>query len=103
MSAGELETRARLKIPAVMIHFNNQCFGWIKALQALHAEEKFYSVDSGPTDPAKVAEGFGVNAIKIQTSTELDAGLDMACSLKEPVFRDFGRDQGARKILPEAP
>src|SRR5438874_1246301 len=33
MSAGELETLSRLQIPAVLIHFNNACFGWIKALQ----------------------------------------------------------------------
>lgn len=89
MSAGELETLARLKIPAVMIHFNNQCFGWIKALQALHAKEKFYSVDFGPSDPAQVAEGFGVEAIKIQTSAELDAGLDLAFSMKKPVLLDI--------------
>ena len=100
MSAGELETRARLKIPAVMIHFNNQCFGWIKALQALHAEEKFYSVDFGPTDPAKVAEGFGVKAIKIQTSTELDAGLDMAFSMKEPVFIDIASECEVSELPP---
>ena len=36
MSAGELETLARLHVPAVLIHFNNGCFGWIKTLQALH-------------------------------------------------------------------
>ena len=45
MSAGELETLVRLKIPAVLIHFNNGCFGWIKALQALHSKGKFLSVD----------------------------------------------------------
>ncbi len=100
MSAGELETPARLKIPAVMIHFNNQCFGWIKALQALHAEEKFYSIDFGPTDPAKVAEGFGVKAIKIQTSTELDAGLDMAFSMKEPVFIDIASECEVSELPP---
>jgi hypothetical protein len=33
MSAGELETLSRLQVPAVLIHFNNACFGWIKALQ----------------------------------------------------------------------
>lgn len=100
MSAGELETLARLKIPAVMIHFNNQCFGWIKALQALHAEEKFYSVDFSPTDPAKVAEGFGVNAIRIQTPAELDAGLDKAFSMKEPIFIDIASECEVSELPP---
>ena len=89
MSAGEIETLARLNIPALMIHFNNGCFGWIKALQALHAKEKFYSVDFGPTDPAKVAEGFGVRAMRIQSTEDLDAGLDMAFAGNGPVFLDI--------------
>ena len=89
MSAGEIETLARLNIPAVMIHFNNGCFGWIKALQALHAKEKFYSVDFSSTDPARVAEGFGVSAMRIATPEDLDAGLDMAFGRKGPVFLDI--------------
>lgn len=100
MSAGELETLARLKIPAVMIHFNNQCFGWIKALQALHTEEKFYSVDFSPTDPVKVAEGFGVKAIKIQDAKELDTGLDMAFRMDEPVFIDVASECEVSELPP---
>ncbi len=59
MSAGDLETVSRLNIPAVLIHFNNAAFGWIKALQKLHCKEKYYSVDFNANDPVKVAEGFG--------------------------------------------
>ncbi len=89
MSAGEIETLARLRIPAVMIHFNNGCFGWIKALQALHAKAKFYSVDFSRTDPATVAEGFGVEAMRIETPQDLDAGLDRAFAASGPVFLDI--------------
>jgi acetolactate synthase I/II/III large subunit len=100
MSAGELETLARLKIPAVMIHFNNRCFGWIKALQALHAKEKFYSVDFSPTDPAKVAEGFGVKAICIRTADELEAGLETAFAAREPIFLDVVSESEVSELPP---
>jgi acetolactate synthase I/II/III large subunit len=100
MSAGELETLARLKIPAVMIHFNNGCFGWIKALQALHAKEKFYSVDFSPTDPARVAEGFGVRAIRIRTVEELEAGLETAFSATEPIFLDVVSESEVSELPP---
>ena len=100
MSAGELETLARLKIPAVMMHFNNGCFGWIKALQALHAKGKFYSVDFCPTDPVKVAEGFGVKAVRVETADELDTGLDMAFASNMPVFLDIVSESEVSELPP---
>ncbi|HRR41942.1 MAG TPA: thiamine pyrophosphate-binding protein, partial [Syntrophales bacterium] len=78
MSAGELETLARLNISAVLIHFNNSMFGWIKCLQKLHSAEKYLSVDFTPGNPAMVARGFGLKALEIRTAAELDEGLDEA-------------------------
>jgi acetolactate synthase I/II/III large subunit len=89
MSAGELETLARLGIKAVLIHFNNGCFGWIKALQALHSRGKFYSVDFTPGNPALVAEGFGVPARSVETPTELENALDEAFAWNGPFFIDI--------------
>ncbi len=88
MVAGELETLSRLNTPAVLIHFNNSCFGWIKALQALHANSKFYSVDFTPGSPAKVAEGFGIKSLQVTTPEELAAGLDAAFASEGPFFLD---------------
>jgi acetolactate synthase-1/2/3 large subunit len=88
MSAGELETLARLGIPAVLIHFNNGCFGWIKALQALYSKNKFLSVDFTSGNMAQVAEGFGFRALHIETPRELEEGLDEAFAAWEPVFLD---------------
>lgn len=88
MSAGELETLARLNIPAVLIHFNNSMFGWIKCLQKLHCDEKYFSVDFTPGNPAMVARGFGLKALEIKTSAELEDGLDEAFAQNGPVFLD---------------
>ncbi len=88
MSAGELETLARLNIPAVLIHFNNGSFGWIKALQALHSKKKFFSVDFTPGKPTLVAEGFGLRAFHVETVADLEKALDQAFASRAPVFVD---------------
>jgi acetolactate synthase-1/2/3 large subunit len=100
MAAGELETLVRLKIPAVLIHFNNGCFGWIKALQALHSEGKFLSVDFNPGNMAKVAEGFGLKAFHIRTSAELEKGLDAAFDSQDPVFLDVVTEPEITELPP---
>ena len=89
MSAGDLETISRLNIPAVLIHFNNAAFGWIKALQKLHCKEKYYSVDFNAHDPVKVAQGFGLTAISVDTPGDLKAAFEQAFEGPSPVFLDI--------------
>jgi acetolactate synthase-1/2/3 large subunit len=100
MSAGELETLARLEIPAVLIHFNNGCFGWIKALQALHCQSKFLSVDFTPGDMSRVAEGFGLKAFHIESPDELERGLDEAFASRVPVFLDIVTEPELSELPP---
>jgi acetolactate synthase-1/2/3 large subunit len=88
MSAGELETLVRFGIPAVLIHFNNGCFGWIKALQKLHSRGKFLSVDFTPGNMVQVAQGFGLKAFHIETPAELEEALDESFGQREPIFLD---------------
>ena len=102
MSAGELETLVRLNIPAILIHFNNECFGWIKALQALHSNEKYYSVDFGSTNPAKLAESFGMKSMSILNPDELKEGMDMAFSSTSPVFLDIICESEVTELPPVA-
>jgi len=99
-AAGEMETLMRLNIPAILIHFNNECFGWIKALQALHAKEKFYSVDFNRSNPSKVAEGFGLEALHISTLEELCSGLDKAFKSTKPVFLDIVSESEVNELPP---
>ncbi|MCF8039031.1 MAG: thiamine pyrophosphate-binding protein [Desulfohalobiaceae bacterium] len=100
MSAGELETLSRLQIPAILIHFNNGSFGWIKALQSLHSQEKYFSVDFTPGDPAMVARGFGVQALTVKTPQDLEAGLDQAFAGPGPVFLDVLSESEVSEMPP---
>src|SRR6266480_302850 len=88
MAMGDLETIARLKIPALLVNFNNSCFGWIKALQRLHGHERFLSVDFRAQDYSRIAREFGFRAWHVRTHTELEEALDDAFSLNEPAFLD---------------
>ncbi len=89
MSAGELETLTRLNIPAVMIHFNNGTFGWIKALQKLHCQEKYFSVDFQTGDMSALAAVFGIKGYHVKIPGDLDDALDDAFKHKGPVFIDI--------------
>lgn len=100
MSAGELETVSRLGIPAILIHFNNGTFGWIKALQKLHCNEKYFSVDFNANDPVMVARGFGLKAIPIHTAKELEQGLEEAFSSAGPVFLDIKSEPESEDLPP---
>jgi acetolactate synthase-1/2/3 large subunit len=104
MSAGELETLARLNIPAVLIHFNNACFGWIKALQRVHApansNDGTFSVDFGAYDMSKLADVYGIRSYRVETPAQLESALEEAFSLNTPCFLDIVVESIADRIPP---
>ena len=63
MCVGELETAVRLKLPITFVVISNAVYGWIKAGQKTGYGERYFSVDFGVTDHAKVAEAFGVQEL----------------------------------------
>jgi acetolactate synthase-1/2/3 large subunit len=89
MSVGELETIARLAVPALLLHFNNASFGLIKAVQRLHGRNATQSVDFSATNAAKVAEAFGLRAWRVTDAASLDAALDAAFAHSGPCFIDL--------------
>jgi acetolactate synthase-1/2/3 large subunit len=89
MSCGELETLTRLQVPAVLLHFNNGCFGWIKALQKLHNDAQYLSVDFTRLDVARIAQGFGLKGLRAANAEELVAALDEAFASDGPVLIDI--------------
>ncbi len=88
MTAGELETLVRLQIPAVLIHFNNGCFGWIKALQRVRKLPESFSVDFNPGDMAGVARAFGLQGFRVESAADLPAAFDAAFACTGPAFID---------------
>jgi acetolactate synthase-1/2/3 large subunit len=86
MSVGELETISRLNLPIVLIQCSNGSFGWIKELQHLYHDRRYYSVDFTTVDYAAIARGFGLAAVDVTDPKDLKRSLQDALSSGRPTF-----------------
>ena len=88
MCVGELETAVRLKLPITFVVISNAVYGWIKAGQKTGYQQRYFSVDFGVTDHAKVAEGFGVRSWRVTQPGQLNEVLGKALAAGEPTLVD---------------
>ena len=88
MCVGELETAVRLKLPITFVVISNAVYGWIKAGQKTGYQQRYFSVDFGVTDHAKVAEGFGVRSWRVTQPGQLNEILGKALAAAEPTLVD---------------
>jgi acetolactate synthase-1/2/3 large subunit len=88
MCAGELETAVRLKLPITFVVISNAVYGWIKAGQKTGYAERYFSVDFGVTDHAKVAEAFGVRSWRVSDPQELNSIFKKAIAHDGPTLVD---------------
>lgn len=101
MSGTELETISRLRLPITLVHFNNGTYGWIKMLQKLHYDERYFGVDFSPTtDYVGVAEALGVRGVRIEHPDQLDSALAEAMASDEPVFIDVPTKSELEEVPP---
>ena len=89
MCVGELETAVRLKLPITFVVISNAVYGWIKAGQKTGYAERYFSVDFGVTDHAKVAQAFGVKAFRVFDPLKLSSVLKEAVNSGEPTLVDI--------------
>src|SRR3954471_22410709 len=89
MCVGELETAVRLKLPITFVVISNAVYGWIKAGQKTGYAQRYFSVDFGVTDHAKVAEAFGVKSFRVVDPSKLHDALKRALSAGEPTLVDI--------------
>lgn len=100
MSLGDLETIARLQVPTILLHFNNSCYGWIKALQKSRGTSGPLSVDFSAVDASAIARGFGLDAHRVETREELEAAMDAAFARRAPTFLDLVVESVADVVPP---
>ena len=89
MCAGELETAVRLKLPITFVVIANAVYGWIKAGQKAGYGSRYFSVDFGVTDHAKVADAFGVRSWRVTEPKELNGVLRKALNSEGPTLVDI--------------
>ncbi len=87
-SVGELETISRVGGNINIILFNNKCYGWIKAeLQASYGPKYVdFATNFKEIDYQKIAEGFGLEAFKVEEAKDLPHILQEAFKLNVPTF-----------------
>jgi acetolactate synthase-1/2/3 large subunit len=101
MSAGELETIARLQLPVIILQFNNSCFGWIKTLQHLYHDGRYVSVDfSADTDHAAIARGFGLQGVRVERPEALGPAIRQALDSRRPTFIDVVTEPETTEVPP---
>jgi acetolactate synthase-1/2/3 large subunit len=88
MCVGELETVVRLKLPITFIVISNAVYGWIKAGQKSGYDRRYFSVDFGVTDHAKVAAGFGVKSWQVTRPEDLKDIFKKALEADGPTLVD---------------
>ncbi|WP_156993263.1 thiamine pyrophosphate-binding protein [Pseudonocardia acaciae] len=71
MSCGELETIARLGLPVIAVQLTNHSLGWIKMLQHLYQDRRYFGVDPGPIDAVAVARACGLSAARPESVADL--------------------------------
>ncbi len=100
MCMGEMETLVRLNCPAVLIQFNNSCFGWIKGLHRMQGKgaNDCYSVDINNINAAKIAENFGLKSFQVETLEEFETAFEEALLHDGPCFLDVVVESFAERM-----
>jgi acetolactate synthase-1/2/3 large subunit len=87
-TCGELETLARLNLPVLMVVVSNATYGWIKAGQRASFDRRYFGVDFGRTDHARVASAFGVKSWRVDDPARLRPALRAAARHHGPALVD---------------
>jgi acetolactate synthase-1/2/3 large subunit len=85
-SCGEFETATRLNLPIVYIQCSNDAFGWIKELQHLYHDDRYFGVDFNGVDYAAIARGFGLKSWSITDPAEIERTLQEALAHGGPAY-----------------
>ena len=87
ISAGELETLVRLRLPVTLIVLNNAGYGWIKAGQKQQGGS-YFSVDFSMSNHAAIAEAYGMHACRVEDPADLAGALEEALAFDGPALVD---------------
>ncbi|AGK97101.1 biosynthetic-type acetolactate synthase large subunit [Clostridium pasteurianum] len=103
MNCNELATLAKYKLPVIQLVLNNHVLGMVYQWQDMFYNKNFSQTvfDSTP-DFCKLAAAYGIKSFKISSNDEIDAVLETALSLNEPVIIDC-EILKEEKVLPIVP
>ncbi len=89
MNINELVTLASYELPIVVVVMNNTVLGMVRQWQKLFYGKRFsQSAPERKTDFVKVAEGYGLDGMRISCAGEVESVLRRAFELNRPVVVD---------------
>jgi acetolactate synthase I/II/III large subunit len=98
MSAHELETAVRLRVPLVCVIWTDGSYGLIE----MHQERRFGHVTGtrfGNPDFASLARSFGADGLRVERASELAPALERALRADRPVVVDVAIDYSENRKL----
>lgn len=87
MRAGELELAGRMRLPVIVVVFNDSGLGTIRSRQAARGFPQ-KAVDLGPVDIAKMAQVCGCLGARVETAADYERACLQALKSREPVAID---------------
>ena len=98
MSATELETAVRLKLPITHIVWRDGTYNLVK-IQQEDAYKKSFGVTFGNPHIAKFAQSFGANAFSVTKPSQIRTALKKALLQKTPTVIDVAIDYRKNRSL----
>ena len=89
MSLGELTVCKDHELNIKILILNNGYLGMVRQLQEKKFNERYSQTKISNPDFIKLAQSFGIDAIKINSANDIDNALKKAFSQKEPYIIDF--------------
>lgn len=87
MNLTELATISRYKLPIIQVVFNNNSLGMVRQWQKIFFNERYSHTSMGDeVDFVKLANAFGIRAMRITEDGEVEKALKKALRMKEPVL-----------------
>lgn len=103
MNCNELATLSEHNIPVIELLFNNSTLGMVRQWQKLFYDRRYSQTDLGrTTDFCKLAEAFGVKALRIETRDQIEPTLREALAYNGPILIDCRIDHDIN-VLPMVP
>jgi acetolactate synthase-1/2/3 large subunit len=94
MNVQEFATAVRHEIPVKVFLMNNGYFGMVLQWQELFWEERYSSVEMGPSpDWSKLAEAFGATGMRVDDQAEVEGAMRDALAAEGPVLLDVAVSQ----------
>ena len=89
MTLQELATMVDEQLPVKMAIINNGYLGMVRQWQELFYEDNYVAVAISQPDFVKLADAYGIKALRVTEPDEVDAAIDEANAHDGPVLVDF--------------